>query len=140
MVPLSDDPSNLSALTPAHFLVGRSLFSLPEESYLNRKPSLLLRWQMMNQMKASIWKRWRREYLQSLQARGKWNHTKPNLQVGDLVLVTSEQTEPCQWPLGRINEVFPGADGLVRAAEVKTYTSTLTRPITKLILLPREKD
>ncbi|KAH0944365.1 hypothetical protein HN011_004098, partial [Eciton burchellii] len=31
---LSDDPSELSALTPGHFLIGRPLISVPEDSIL----------------------------------------------------------------------------------------------------------
>ena len=91
-------------------------------------------------MKVSLWQRWRKEYLQSLQSRGKWNRIQPNLQIGDLVLIASEQTVPCQWPLGRIIKVFPGSDELVRTAEIQTSKSTLVRAITKLILLPREAD
>lgn len=35
----------------------------------------------------------------------------------------------------RVTKVFPGQDGLVRTAEVKTKSSTLLRPILKLFLL-----
>ena len=33
LVPLSDDHSDLSALSPAHFLIGRPLLSLPESGH-----------------------------------------------------------------------------------------------------------
>ena len=41
LVPLSDDPTDLNSLTPAHFLIGRPILSLPEETSLRRNPSLL---------------------------------------------------------------------------------------------------
>ena len=37
--------------------------------------------------------------------------------------------------MGTINEVYPGVDGLVRSANVKTASGTYDRPITKLTLL-----
>ena len=140
LVPLSDDHNDLSALTPAHFLIGRTLLSLPESGHQDENPGLLKRWQLINQMKESMWVRWKRDYLQSLQPRGKWVKEKQNLQVGDLVIISSEQTAPSQWPLGRVLQTFPGSDNLVRAAQVRTYEGSFRRPIQKLILLPRESN
>ena len=141
LVPLTDDPSDLEALTAAHFLIGRSLLSLPESGHPNVNPIILQRWQLINQMRESLWVRWKREYLQSLQVRGNWNKEQRNLKVGDLVLVTSEQTIPSHWPLARVTQVFSGTDGFVRAVEVRTSTSILRRSVTKLVLLlPQETD
>ena len=39
------------------------------------------------------------------------------------------------WPLGLVQEVNVGRDGLVRSARVKTKTTILTRPITKIVTL-----
>ena len=47
---------------------------------------------------------------------------------------------PSRWPLGRVIEVHPGKDGLIRVATVKTSSTTLTRPIVKLIRLSLEAD
>ena len=140
LVPLSDDPSDISTLTPAHFLIGRPLLSLPEESFSGVNPGVLKRWQLLNQLKESLWVSWKREYLQSLQVRGKWNQVQDNLRVGDLVIITSEQTPPAQWSLGRVLKVFPGSDNLVRVADIRTSGSIIRRPIRKLILLPREEN
>ena len=48
----------------------------------------------------------------------------------------SESTPPTQWLLARIIEIFPEDDGLVQTGKLKTASSQLKRPITKLILLP----
>ncbi|GFW10551.1 hypothetical protein TNCV_893461 [Trichonephila clavipes] len=53
---------------------------------------------------------WSTEYLHSLQPRSKWWRTKPNLQLGDMVIVEKEQTVPLNWTLGRINKLFFGPD------------------------------
>jgi hypothetical protein len=44
---LSDDPSDLSALTPGHFLIGRPLISVPEESVLEINTNRLSLWQLV---------------------------------------------------------------------------------------------
>ena len=56
------------------------------------------------------------------------------MKLDDIVLVISE-TPRGQWPLGRVIEVFPGKDGLVRTAKVKTASATFVRPVTKLALI-----
>ena len=69
------------------------------------------------------------------QKRQKWLGIKSNLKVGDLVLVMDENAPRGLWPLGLIQEVSVGRDGLVRSARLKTVTSVLSRPITKLVSL-----
>jgi hypothetical protein len=39
------------------------------------------------------------------------------------------------WPLGVIIEVVHGRDDLVRSARIRTATSVLVRPVTKIVLL-----
>ena len=73
----------------------------------------------------------------SLQQRQKWNTVRNNLQVGDIVLITDPDVKRNQWPMGRIVEVFPGKDGLVRKVSVKASGSAniLSRSVAKLVLL-----
>ncbi|GFW39253.1 uncharacterized protein TNCV_1832391 [Trichonephila clavipes] len=49
-------------------------------------------------------------------------------------------TKPLDWPVGRILEVFPGNDGLVRVVNVKISTGILKRAITKVVPLPIPDD
>ena len=42
---------------------------------------------------------------------------------------------PTQWPLARVDEVFPGKDGLVRVAMVRTTKGVYKRPLSKIALL-----
>ncbi|KAH8397334.1 hypothetical protein KR215_012188, partial [Drosophila sulfurigaster] len=81
--------------------------------------------------------RWSQEYVLGLQARAKWDQFQPNLQVGELVVVAKDNQPPMQWMVGRVEAVYPGADGLVRVADVRTSAGGLyKRPIHKLAPLP----
>ncbi|XP_070526460.1 uncharacterized protein [Cardiocondyla obscurior] len=62
------------------------------------------------------------------------------ISVGQLVLIQQPGLGPLQWLLGRISEVHPGADGIVRAATMKTKGGYLTRPIVKLAILPIDEE
>lgn len=136
LCPLSDDPDDLHALTPAHFLVGGPLAIIPEPSLEIIKISHLSRWQLTRQMLESFWSHWSRECLQRYLAVYKWNQETPPLKEGSLVLVIDERYPPSKWPLGRVALSHPGKDGKVRVVTVRTQTSTLKRPIVKLCPLP----
>ena len=71
----------------------------------------------------------------TLQQRQKWIREKDNLNIGDVVLVVDDNSPRGQWLLGRVIKTFPGQEGKVRVAEIKTKNSTLTRPISKPCLL-----
>ena len=60
---------------------------------------------------------------------------KDSLKIGNLVLVVDNNSLRGRWLLGRVIKTFPGRDGKVRVTEIKTKSSTLTRPISKLCLL-----
>jgi len=54
LTPLSNDPEDLEALTPGHFLTGSALKAIPEPSLLFVKCSRLSRWQLTQQMLESF--------------------------------------------------------------------------------------
>ena len=94
------------------------------------------RWRQVQHLADTFWRRWTREYLPQLQQRQKWFHKKRNLAVGDIVLIVDDRCPRSSWPLGRIVETHTNLqDGCVRSAKVKTTSTTLSRPITKLVLL-----
>lgn len=137
LTPLSNDPSDFVALTPGHFLVGSSLTALPEAPLLDISSSRLKSWRLVQSLNQHLWKRWQQEYVHTLQQRVKWTSSTTSLKPGDLVLV-HQQTPPLSWPLARIIEVFPGADGEVRVVKLKTKDSTFLRPAVKVFPLPLE--
>ena len=60
-----------------------------------------------------------REYVTTLQQRNKWQLPQKSLGVGQLVIVMEENTSPGHWPKARVQAVYPGNDGRVRAATIK---------------------
>lgn len=74
-------------------------------------------WKRVKHLADEFWLRWRREYLQSLQKRPKWNYERNPVQVGDIVLLKDKEVVRNCWPLGRVSRVFPSEDGRLRKAE-----------------------
>ena len=124
LLPLtSHNPDGLQTLTAGHFLLYKSPSSYPSDPRVPARPHLLKKWQQCQAMVLHFWTRWSKEYLNSLQARTKWQTKQPSLQPGDTVIIRPHQHFfACHWPLGRITEVFPGKDNLVRVAVIQTAT------------------
>ena len=60
---------------------------------------------------------------------------------GDLVLIKDETTFNTNRPLASVVYVYPGEDGFVRVASVKTEWGLFKRPVSKLVmLLPEDED
>ncbi|XP_039304360.1 uncharacterized protein LOC120357592 [Solenopsis invicta] len=138
IAPLSDDPSDLSPLTPAHFLIGTSLIATPEESVLDLRETRLNRWQRVQRMHEQFWRIWSRDYLHMLQQRYKWRQKSTSLKVDDLVLVQNPLLPPTKWELGRVVKIYPDPQGLVRVVDVRTLSNTRRRAVNRLCKLPIE--
>ncbi|XP_050055037.1 uncharacterized protein LOC114131043 [Aphis gossypii] len=141
LTPMSSDPSDLNVLTPGHFLIGGSLTDLPEPDLLNITPNLLRRWQRTIQVTQQIWSRWSTEYLSQLQGRSKWCKSKgPPLKPDTLVLIKEDNLPPLQWAIGRVTEVYPGKDGVIRVALIRTNKGEVKRAARSLCPLPIKDD
>lgn len=139
LTPLSNDPTDLSALTPGHFLIGTPLAAVPEADLSNAPQNRLKHWHLVQSLGQQIWKRWHLEYLHTLQQRGKWDSSTQNLKIGDLVLI-HQPTPPLTWPLARITGVYPGKDSVVRVVQLRTANGQLIRPSHKVFPLPCNED
>jgi transposase InsO family protein len=135
---LTSEEHNPEILTPAHFLMSAPIKYLPALDHSQDRASLLTRKQLLDSMVQSFWKKWRLEYLHSLQTRQKWCSETNPVQVGTVVLVHTDDAPPLRWPLGKIEEVFSGPDGVIRVASVRTKTGILKRPVIKLCPLPTQ--
>lgn len=132
LCPLSNDPNDISSLTPGHFLVGRPLLSLPEGNVMDINTNRLSRWQMIQKMHQQFWRKWHTEYLNRLQERPKWMQKREDPEINDLVLIKDENLPPSRWAMARIIDKHPGSDNLTRVVTLKTSNNILKRPITKI--------
>ncbi|KAG5866074.1 hypothetical protein JTB14_004021 [Gonioctena quinquepunctata] len=135
---LSADPTAPEALTPAHFLTLAPLRGFPSEKVDNIPVNRLDRFQLVDRMVQDFWNRWRLEYLSSLQIRKKWNNQPPNIEVGTVVILKTNNAPPLHWPLAVVTAVHPGSDGVVRNVTLKTSKGIFTRPVVKLCPLPSQ--
>ncbi|XP_055308609.1 uncharacterized protein LOC129572631 [Sitodiplosis mosellana] len=139
LVPLSDEPSDLNYLTPAHAVTGERTIQ-PLSMDLSEIPMNRVKQQrILDKIQQEFWNVWRKEYVSTLQTRYKWNKVELNLEVGDLIILKVDNSPPGVWPLARVIETYPGSDGLVRTVKTKTTSSELVRPITKLVRLHPEE-
>ena len=100
------------------------------------------RWRTVQYLANVFWSRWRKEFLSSLQCRQKWKNPTRNTEVGDIVLIKDSHSCRNKWPIGRVMEVYPGEDGLVRTVQVRTATNKepLTRSVAKIVLLVEHSE
>ena len=132
------DP-DIIPLSPNQLLTMKTNPVLPPPGNFQR-PDLYCRkrWRQVQYLANEFWRRWRKEYVTSLQMRNKWTVPKRNVCVNDIVLLKEENVHRQQWPLGKVVKVFKDAtDGLVRSVEIQSAhsKSALKRPIHKLVLL-----
>ena len=124
IIPRYDD-EGIEVLTLGHFLIGRPIEALPDSDISYRKLSILCLWHPCEVLVRHFWKRWRSEYLTSLNKFSKWRQPNMNLEVGDVVL-RKDNTIPTQWPIAKIVETHQGQDGIVRAVKFPTKNGIYT--------------
>lgn len=120
-------------LTPAHFLVGRSLLALPSGTpHLDDANLFDLRRCFTAKEKATkaIWSRWRQEYLLMIRHVARKEKCR-SIELGDVVLLDS-QGHKSLWPLAIVEKLFFGKDGKARTAIIRCEGRELRRPIQKL--------
>ncbi|CAB4037497.1 Hypothetical predicted protein [Paramuricea clavata] len=94
----------------------------------------------MKKLLEHFWKRWSREYLLELRehhrVKGVRRSAKANPKEGDIVCVYEEKTPRNLWRLGKVEKLFKGNDGQVRAVALRIWNkgkeTTLQRPVQKV--------
>ena len=133
---LYENADSLLPLTPNHFLlpegVGQAEFEFPLAMDVSTG-ELRGRHKHKCNLINSFYSRWSKEYLGELRS---FHQTKQgvDLQVGYVVLVDIGGKRQ-NWPVGIIEELCPGRDGLVRMVKIRTSSGVLSRPIQKVCLL-----
>ncbi|XP_044174273.1 uncharacterized protein LOC122957892 [Acropora millepora] len=142
--PLScvEDDVQLPVLTSASFLFQRANRLPKLEPWREENRDLRKRAKHLKSCKDALWKRWTREYLAALRerhGRGKEGKLK-SLKIGDVVNIHSEEKNRGKWPLGIVEQLYGGRDGVIRAVKSRTGKSILERPIQHLYPLELSSD
>lgn len=139
IVPLSSDPDMPTVLTPAMLLSQKVDTVSAPPGDLDLKDVYCSQWQQVQGLADSFWRRWRQEYLATLQPRRKWQADQPNLQIGDIVLLKDSQVKCNEWPTGPVVDTFPGQDNRVHKVEVRVVKGgspkVSSRPTSEVVLL-----
>ena len=131
---VGDDIDNGHPLTPSHFLLGRGshLDKVSCEPSLDVSPELLKEKSKALEGRCDMfWKQWQDEYLKHLplpKRRDKFG----KLEVGSVVLIREDNCPRLQWPMGVVERLIPGKDGVARTVEVRTKRGNFFRPIQRL--------
>lgn len=144
---LHTDSSEPSPLTPAHFLTGQRMTTLPSyplhDSSLVKATAIHLnkRLQYRQLLTTQFWNRWKREYLMELRSAHHVSNTfKPStFKIGDVVLIHDHKQLKHMWKMGRIEETFMGRDGEIRSCAVRLPSGSVYRRPVQL-LYPLEVD
>ena len=141
LVPVSSDAQSPIVLTLSILLTQKTDSEEAIVVPVDSDPKDLLRkqWKRVQHLAAVFWKRWRGEYLQTLQTRRKWFDKKRNLSEGDVVLLKEKDAARNDWPLGVVLRAMPSLDGCVRKAEVRVVrgerSTSYVRPVTEIVVL-----
>ena len=138
---VSESTDDLVPLTPAMFLHEITEIGIPELNFLDSK-NLNKRYKYRMKIRENLRTRFRAEYLGTLRQSLIGGKMCQPLQVGDIVIIWTDNVKRTDWPLGRIIEIFKSKDNVARVAKVKTSTGILLRPIRKLcpLELVKPKD
>lgn len=129
---LSEDPSDLVPLTPSLFLQDQTEYCVADLDQ-NDLHSLRKRAKHLHSVKEKLKTRFQKEYISILKQSGNVHQTP--LEVGDMVLIGSDNKKRVDWPLAKIVEIYKGRDGVSRVAKVKTQNGELVRPFQRLFRL-----
>jgi len=130
----TEDPSDWVPITPMELVNGRRLEQIPDPKSPKASTSFSHLWKRRQAILNQFWKRWSHDYLLEQSVRRIWRTPKFDDLMGKVVLIKDDHLSRNEWMIGRIVEIIPSKDGLVRNVVVKTATSRLRRAVQKLAL------
>ncbi|XP_061170421.1 uncharacterized protein LOC133179742 [Saccostrea echinata] len=142
LVGVSSDPEDPYHLSPSLLLTQKPDVLVPAGLSFDEKDSYKVQWKKVQYLADVFWSKWKKQYLQTLQERRKWQTNNKDLRVGDVVLLKDELQNRIYWPMGLVTRTFPGSDGRVRKIEVRTIRdgkpTEYVRPVNQVVLLISE--
>ncbi|XP_035214248.1 uncharacterized protein LOC118188025 [Stegodyphus dumicola] len=127
---ISEAVDDLTPLTPSVFLHDLKETGIPDLDVLDSS-SLNKRHVYRQRVKQDLRKRFRTEYLGNLRQSLKSHKNQKPIQIGDIVLVSSDNVKKIEWPLARVAMV--SKDGQVRLVKIKMKNGEFLRPVFRLI-------
>jgi hypothetical protein len=131
-----------AVLTPAHFLLGEGLATIPTGPEPTAKQNLAKELRVKQKLSDDFWKSWTKEYL--LKLRNFLEVQRPvgktaQLKLGDVVLIQEDVRPKHLWGRARIEELRKGRDGQVRTVVPRMSDGRhVTRPVQ--LVIPLEVD
>jgi len=132
---VSDDPLDLTPVTPAELIIGRRMDQLPDSNMRIDVTNFQHLWRKRQHTLNAFWKRWTHDYLLAQACRKKWYAPTEIDILNRVVIIKDDGLSRNQWKLGRVIETIKSKDGLIRTVVVKTKDSTLRRPVQRISLL-----
>ncbi|GFS86869.1 integrase catalytic domain-containing protein [Nephila pilipes] len=74
----------------------------------------------------------RSEYLGQLRQYEKKMRSSKPLKIGDVILISSDNTKRLDWPLEKVIELFTSPDGNIRLVKLKTKNGKVLLPVLRL--------
>ena len=142
LTPLSDDPRDFTAITPALLLTPYSspycVVGSPQH-----KDNLRRDYRFNISLSDQFWQKWLEFYLPWQQGRKKWLKMVQNLMPGQLVILTSMEdvSKRGKYQLGRVHEVIPqnrNGKQIVRRVKVATTSTDESTGDVKVVYVLRD--
>ena len=138
------DSSSLIPISPNNILTMKtSVVMPPPGTFQGADLYCKKRWRCVQHITNEFWSRWGKEFLASLETWMKWNETRRNFKVCDIVLLKDEHSRN-QWPMAHVVQTEPDKNGMVHSVILKLgntkSSKTLRRPISKLVLLVADNE
>ena len=136
-------------LSPNDLLLRRSTSRVPSGPF-RETTNPRHRFEFLQNIVKSFWRKWTRDYFPSLLIESKWHTAHRDVKVGDVVLIQDSNLVRGNWKLGKVITAKPSKDERVRRVEivykntkpgehVKTYRGggyvTVERPVQRIIVI-----
>ncbi|KAG1697911.1 hypothetical protein GQR58_005883 [Nymphon striatum] len=133
---VGDEIDSGEPLTPFHFLIGKSthLKQDGQLAYIDTpvtQQNLIENNSIHQQLLKTFWQKWQLDYLRNLPPLLN-SKTQGNIKKGTIVIINEMGIPRMRWPLGIVEKVYCGKDGLVRSVDLQTAKGRKTRPIQRL--------
>ena len=148
-----DDVESVSfPLSPSHLVYGRRITTMPNSEHYEIQStyqSLTKKAKHHRNLLQRFTNQWKNEYLLALREQSSSNsrgNRKPEISVGDIVIIRNDQTKRIFWKLAKVEQLLQGDDGATRAAQVRVlrgdsgHSQLLRRSVTHLIPIEVRHD